>query len=163
MKLIREITWSEVYEGWRAQEATDDLWREFFKNRGHESWEEFRAPYIQDHALPEKSWQLFEIEPEEIPNLHCGPFPGWQALGKEIGSTLFKDIAAADNFSHHEKIEAIKQNFPAKTQLFALRDGDQIQLFEGHHRAVALTQLLQAGQKPEVEITIASPTLDKKR
>lgn len=159
MKFLRNITWDEVYEGWRAQEATDDLWREFFENRGHGSWEEFRAPYIHSHALAEKSWQLYEIEPRQVPNLHCGPFPGWQALAEKIGSTQFKDIAAADHFQDHGKIEAIKKNFPAQTELFAIRSGQEIQLFEGHHRAVALTQLLQEGVKPNTAITIAVPKI----
>ena len=167
MKFIRKITWEEVYNTWRTAETTGDLWRKHYTNRGHTAWEEFRAYYINKTDLPKQDWQLYQITPKEIGQLQVGPFEGWQALAKEMGSSDFATVSQAQIFNDHKKIQDMLQDFPQKfpseIQLIGIRvkstenQPEKIVLFEGHHRAVAICRLLAQSQP----VTVPSPELFK--
>jgi hypothetical protein len=152
MKFLRNTTWQKIYEEWQKSEA--EIWQKHFTNRKHESWSQFRDPQIQELSLPDLTWKLYELDPSEIPALHCGPFPKWQELVKELGDDTFKTLSTAPHFKDHPKVIDLKKHFPPEIQLIATNS--QIpQLIEGHHRCIALTQLLFKNTPPNTKITLA--------
>lgn len=156
MKFLRKTTWQEVYEDWRKNETKDDLWRAHYNRRGFETWEDFRKQHIDKEDLTALDWELYEVDSEEIPSFHCGDFENWQKLSKELGDDTFATLSQAPYFQKdHTKIQDLLANFPPQTQMIALKKGDQIYLFEGHHRAVAISQLCKSGKTPDVQIKIA--------
>ena len=155
MKLIGNTTWPEIYEEWRRVETQNDIWCAHYKNRGHKTWEEFRDPQIQNLSLPNLTWKLYELDPSEIPSLRCGPFEGWQKLAKELGDDTFKTLSKSPHFADHPKVIDLKKHFPSEIQLIALNTNNTPQLIEGHHRCIALTQLLCKNTPPNSKITLA--------
>lgn len=160
MKPIADTNWEEVYGIWRDTETHNDAWREFYENRQHKTWEEFRGETIEKLNLPNLQWKFYEIQPQDIPHIHCGPYPGWEQLSNELGQTEFAHLSKAEFFKDHAKVEAIKKDLPCDTTLIAIERDNEIYLLEGHHRCVAVSQLLASGRKPDVKIRIALAVAD---
>lgn len=155
MKFLRKTTWQAIYEDWRASETKNDLWRQHYERRGFETWEDFRNQHIEKENLSTLDWELYELGPAEIPAFHCGDFTNWKKLAEELGDDTFADLSRAKFFQDHQKIQNLLVDFPAKIQMIALKKGEDIYLFEGHHRAVAICQLLKAKKMPSSKLTLA--------
>ncbi len=157
MKFLKDTTWDEIYNAWRQRETKHDLWKEYYERKGFKSWEEFRAKHIEQEQLPNLKWKLYEITPEEIPSFHCGNYTNWQKLAKEIGDDTFEKLSCVPFFQNHQKIKNLLADFPTETELIALKKGNDIYLFEGHHRAVALCRL---PQKTNITLALADTKQD---
>ncbi|PIR55012.1 hypothetical protein COU74_04745 [Candidatus Peregrinibacteria bacterium CG10_big_fil_rev_8_21_14_0_10_36_19] len=144
MKLIKSITWEEVYKNWKESEK--NYWQKHFTREGYKNWDEFRKPQIE--KLKNKEWELYELDYSDIETLECGNFKHWNVLAEQKGTRLLKELAFAEHFQNHPKIEAIKKNFPKEITLISTEKA----LIEGHHRIVALFQLIKAKESPKVKI-----------
>lgn len=132
MKFIKQTTWEEVYNTWK--EAEKATWKEHKNRQSFKDWESFRAPQIA--MLKNFTWSLNEITPLHLHTLECGDFTHWNKLAQEKETRLLKDLAQAEHFKNHPKIQALAQNFPSPTHLISTKNS----LLEGHHRAITLIQ-----------------------
>jgi len=55
LEFIRELTWEKVFEFWRESEGEDSEWALHAKERGFDSWEEWRKSYVPALRLDERS------------------------------------------------------------------------------------------------------------
>ena len=160
MKFIESTTWQEVYDNWKSHESKNKHWEEFYKEKGHSSWDSFRNFYIKPSRATELKWELYDVEPTEIPKFQCGLFKGWKELSEKAESRLFKDLSEADHFQNHEKIKELKAEFPNQTHLIAFQKGPITTMFEGHHRCIAISQLEESGISVNSKITLALAKVD---
>jgi len=144
MKLIKSVSWEEVYNCWKEDEK--DIWQKHFNREDYKDWDEFRIKQIQE--LKNHKWELYESSIEDLEKLECGDFKHWNLLAKEKNTRLMQNLSKAEHFTNHSKIEAIKNNFPKTTTIIATKKC----LLEGHHRLIALFQLIKSNKSPKSKI-----------
>ena len=155
MIFIKDIEWGDVYKEWKRSETKDEIWRNFFIREGFKDWAQFRRAGIKETKSKKLEWKLYKINPEEVLGFNCGAFEEWLTIADELKSRLFKDISLHQVFSNHPKIQIIKRNFPFPTQLIGFKKQGQIYIFDGHHRCVAISQLLTDQRIENINIFIA--------
>lgn len=158
---VRDMTWPEVFANWRDMEA--GMWDEVFRARGHASWEEYRGTKIAPFAPETRTWKLYKVTSPTtvIPRAWVGPFKGWKKYlpeGKDEGR--FVDILASPIVRENPKWMAILDSFPSSTTLMGVRYGDEIALFEGSHRAMAITLAASEGRNIADELFIILAEVD---
>lgn len=153
LKFIRKISWEEIWEEWRRNEAEQKSWIQHFKERGHESWEEWRETLVKEFELKSFEWELYEVlDPvKTVPGFLCGPFKGWRKYHTDDAS--FGSFAS--QLSENEKIRGIRENFPDGTMLIGIREAEKIVILEGCHRCSAIC----LGAKGRVFIAIPAKDL----
>ena len=79
LTFIRDLTWPEVFEIWRANEEHLEKWKELYTKRGFGTWEAWRKNLIAPMELESRSWKLYRIEQpaKTVAGFHGGPFRGW--------------------------------------------------------------------------------------
>lgn len=82
VKFIKEITWTEVFEGWRSREANNPGWiKTATEIKGWPDWESWRKFTASQIGAENHSWELYEFtDPmSEVPEMLVGPYGGWQS------------------------------------------------------------------------------------
>lgn len=138
MKFIKSISWQEIFSLWKKQEA--GIWDAAIASKNVETWEEWRSIYFSGLNLETKNWQLFEVESEDVKYFQCGLFPRWKEFAESVQSRKIADIARISFFESYEKIKKIQEDFPEHSLLIGLKNGENVILLEGHHRAVAMAR-----------------------
>lgn len=163
LKLIRPITWHEVFDTWRKLEAWQESWKKHWEGRGFASWDEWREAYAAPLEPDKLDWQLYRVgEPlKEFPNIYGVPTRSWVDKAYDGETTkLLKDLLSHSIVTDNRKIEDIKRDFPPETMLTGLVYKGNIILVEGMHRACTM-----AGWDPKMpftaKITLALAVWDK--
>lgn len=155
---IKSVTWKEVFDMWRDNEAHQQKWIEEYRERGFDSWEEWRKTYTEPLGCEQGEWSLYRIvhPMETIPTLQGGPFRTWieQYYNGEQGLT-FSKVMEQSELQNHEKINQLAKNFPEETSLIGLVTSGSIVIIEGMHRCCALTLVANRGEKIESDVSIA--------
>jgi len=156
-----KTTWQKIYNQWRRSEMGEHSWQPFFESKGFKSWEEWRGFYLKPLKCEELDWSIQPLNIEDVPLLKCGAFVGWSKIAQEVGGREFSKVATHHYFAEHEKVVGLKSDFPKEVQLIGFLKDGKITLLEGHHRAVALSQLIQEGRVPQTTLTIALGKIPK--
>jgi len=90
---VKPLTWQEVFAIWRENEAGNPNWEAHYKERGFNSWEEWRSAYAEPLKCAGREWELYKIlDPmQSMPKFHGGPFRGWKE--KYYGEDNFPTFA----------------------------------------------------------------------
>lgn len=147
-------SWTDIFDTWESQEGSDPVWQRFAKEeKGWDfwrAWREHQASYIDAQQL---SWQMYTIRDPNtfFPNVLMGPYKGWQSQYPESEYHIhtFQDLVR-DHLSWVESnpgIRARAEHIPMDTQYIGIYavDEDAIILYEGHHRAAAITLRMYRG------------------
>ena len=166
MKFVRDITWEEVFEGWRAREAQNQGWIACAKEKGWSDWEQWRRFTASSIDAQNRSWKLFVFDDpmQEISSMLIGPYTGWQSRVENKNRTTFEDFLSSKSqfsyFSTHKGVASIVDGLPFSTEFIGVvrKDINKIVCLDGHHRATATALLLKQGRRvnfDEVKVTIA--------
>ncbi|MCA9373574.1 hypothetical protein KC725_00275 [Candidatus Peregrinibacteria bacterium] len=148
------ISWDEVFDVWRKNEASQPGWVEVAtKVKGWPDWESWRRYMAAEVGAEEREWKLYEFTDPmiQIPEMLVGPFQSWQnQLPEEKRlQTTFSDFIAErlDWARGHGRIQDMIQHFPSSTQFTGLylEDQDRLLCFEGSHRAAAVALAARDG------------------
>jgi hypothetical protein len=159
LEIIQNLTWPDVFEIWRKNEAYDGShWHAHYQSHGFKTWEDWRMSYVKPFGLEDLNWQLFSvINPlTAVPLFHGGPFRSWVEKfyeGQEFPS--FTDLAQNPQVQSHQGIISFMKNFPKQTILTGVILKGEIIILEGMHRCAALALANRNGIKIETEIKIA--------
>lgn len=123
LKHLQLITWKEIFDTWRQNEAQQGSWRTFWADRGFDSWDEWRTAYAAPLHPEGLAWHLYQItDPiQDAPLLFGTPTKGWieKAYGGEIAKQL-RDIRQLPIVTENDKVAAIRESFPQETMLAGL-------------------------------------------
>lgn len=157
LSFIKDLTWAEVLKDWREREQ--GLWDEHIKERGFKDWDEFRARIHNRFFSPaEREWKLYRIEHPYsfVPHMYAGAFPGWKKYYPEsIDQITFKELVGNPEVAQNPKVAAIKSDFPTPTTILGAKYQDEYVVFEGMHRAAAISLLAREDERPQIEVQIA--------
>ena len=73
---LGDLTWPDVFEIWRKNEADSEAWRTAYTARGFDSWAAWRMSYAEPLKLPTLSWALYQVDEPvaTVPQFFGGPF-----------------------------------------------------------------------------------------
>lgn len=141
LEFLRPIEWSEIFDEWREREAYQQSWQKHWRERGFDSWDEWRSTYIKPYRPETLDWSLYRISDpiKASPDMYGVPTDTW-IRGAYDGKTTrrLRNIIDYPPVRENPKVEAIRKNFPKETMMIGLLFHDDIVLIEGMHRAVAL-------------------------
>jgi hypothetical protein len=144
LKFIEETTWQDVWQKWQQDEGTDPNWHQVAKEKGFETWTEWRDSWVSNFGAQKRIWTRYAIpEPlKTVPQFKVGPTKGWQnkfQLNQQNQHTFAK-LVSIFSFDTNTKIQEILQHFPFSTEFIGIQlPNDSIVLIEGHHRATAIS------------------------
>lgn len=155
MKQNGNATWPEIFDDWRAREASNPGWvHTATVVKGWPDWESWRQLTVKQLRLDDRQWTMFGLDQPltEIPAMLIGPHSGWQKNLPVPNVSTFGDLAnipeQAEHFAALSVTKQLRQKFPAQTRLIGLRRPDgRIVLIEGHHRAMAIALAAKDGQR----------------
>lgn len=145
---IRVLTWEEVFDTWRQNEASNPAWIEHYKSKGFSSWEEWRNATHRPIKGGERKWHLYRVvNPlESVPTFRGGPFKSWKQMyfeGKD--SPRFSELISHPDLQHHNGLEKLIADFLKATTISGLMAGGDIYTIEGMHRCCAMALAVQRG------------------
>ncbi|PKL36938.1 hypothetical protein CVV38_03565 [Candidatus Peregrinibacteria bacterium HGW-Peregrinibacteria-1] len=147
MEFKKDISWEDVFEGWRERESENPGWIECAtKVKGWPDWESWRRFSASQMGLDKREWKVFQLtDPlNEVPEMLIGPFAGWQSRVEDKQETTFGELLEIPeqyrHFSRHKDVISIMEGLPFTTQLIGLvrKDINKVVCVDGHHRAVAM-------------------------
>jgi hypothetical protein len=141
LEFVKDLTWEEVFEIWRKDEEHRDHWKHFWKEKGFDSWEEWRMRYAEAFKLPERDWKLYFIKSPltTVPKFRGGPFKSWvERFYEGRNAPTFAELAKHPEVRSHKGILDIIKHFPPKTTISGVLTDDGITIVEGMHRASAV-------------------------
>lgn len=157
-RLIRALQWSDVFGMWKELERDSSFIQAMWKDRGYDSWDEWRLEYARPLKLETLRWDLFEIaEPmESVPRFYGGPFKSWVKFvyGNYVHPTM-NDICKSEYITKNDKIHDLIAHFPEKTALIAVNVNGRITIIEGMHRCSAIALAKRNGDMIKSKIVIA--------
>lgn len=163
---MRSVTWQEVFDYWRESEA-DAGWDTVWKERGFESWDQWRETYADELGLAQATWEEFEVsrDPREFAaGLWAGGFNGWADFWPEgTQCARMSQIADHPNVPHNDKIKKILEDFPKKTTIMLLSYATEYTVFEGMHRCATLALMKKWGQPVDTQLRAFVASLPVKR
>lgn len=148
MEFLRDISFEEVFEGWKASEINNPDWVYCATQiKGWPDWESWRRHTAQQINATERKWQLYQFSDpiNQIPQMLIGPFSGWQSRFQEKNVSSFEDLLENpiyfEEFKKHKGISSIMEGLPFDTQFIGLirEDINKIVCIEGHHRATSIS------------------------
>jgi len=150
MNLLRPVEWEEVFLEWNKNEGQNPDWLALAKQRGHETWADWRVKgYARRFACEKAEWGFYEIEnpSEVVGGWFGGPFRSWIERNYEGGKTKsFAEIATQTQIGENPTIRRMIANYPSDTMISALMLSDgRIFVIEGMHRAAALARMAAEG------------------
>lgn len=163
LKLVRPISWDEIFEIWKKGESQQESWKKHWESRGFESWDEWREMYISPLTPKDLKWFLFEIEnpTNDVPNFYGVPSRSWIEKAYQGEKTKrLGDILKLPIIADNDKIISIKQNFPQETCITGIISEDNIIIYEGMHRSSAIASWDSSKQFP-FKVFIALALWDK--
>lgn len=163
LTFLRDTTWDEVFSKWRAREA-DWGWEEVYQPRGFDTWDAWRIIYCEPLSLPGRRWRLYRAEKplEFIPRMWVGAFSGWgKWFPKGVRQLQFAELAKNSVMRENDRVKPILADFPKQTTIIVLRCGDDVILFDGTHRCVALAIAAADGTPIETELIVALVDFDE--
>lgn len=159
LKLIKPLTWPEVFEIWRQNEDyPGSHWISLWQERGFKSWEAWRTTYIKPNGLDELQWGLYEIEnpPQAIPLFHGGPFRSWiEKFYQGRENPTFAALAEMLEIQAHQGILNMLANFPKETTISAVIINKEAYVVEGMHRCAALALAAKQSLKLDSRVKVA--------
>ena len=159
LKLIKNLSWPEVFAIWRQNEAYNGShWHAHYKSRGFKTWEAWRLSYVQPFGLAKLNWQLFTIiEPQKTVPLFCGgPFRSWvEKYYQGQVQPTFAELAKNPQIKNHLGILDFMKNFPNQTTITGIILNGQITILEGMHRCCALALATNQGLNIDTKVKIA--------
>ncbi len=173
MQFIRPITWKEVFQSWRDNEAHNPGWiRCATEIKGWPDWESWRGYMAGQLKLEEREWELcsFTDPLTEVSEMLVGPFAAWQKNLPVKNLLSFEEFLEVperyEQFSNHTTVRAIMDAMPFTSYLTGLvrEDNGKLICIEGHHRAAALAMAKKLGKSIEFgdkELYIALAKLSK--
>ena len=156
-----KTTWGNVFQVWTQHEGSRTEWHQVAKEKGFDSWSQWRSAAAKKINAENREWHRFQItNPNEtIPKFLIGPTKTWQSHfpKKEQNQHSFKTLVDQISYQDNEKVQEIKNNFPEKTEFIGVvNKNKKIVLLEGHHRATAIA----LANKENIPIKIKSnPTI----
>ena len=156
LKFIKEITWAEVFEGWRNREAMHPGWiRTATEIKGWPNWESWRKFTASQIGAESRLWKLYEFtDPmDDISKMLVGPYGGWQSKSPEKNKYSFEELLDIPEnyefFKNHSVVSSLLKGFPCPTEFIGLarEDNSKIVCLEGHHRATAVALAKKEGGK----------------
>jgi len=160
IKLIRACEWEEVFIEWYKNEGSNPDWLTLAKERGHESWTDWRINgYARRFACAEARWAFYEIsEPEKVvAGWFGGPFRTWIEKYYDGEKTkMFKELSDRSDIAEHNGIRSRLKNYPAASVITALELPDgRVFVIEGMHRACALALMAKEGKPAPEKLVFA--------
>lgn len=159
LELIRPISWPEAFEFWRDSEGSDPHWLKNARDRGFDSWEEWRMAYARPFRLEEREWNLFHVADPmaDVPRFHGGPFKGWieRTYGDAGPTPEFRVIAERLTEYQNGYVEKLMASFPPATTVIGVATDHGIVVVEGTHRCCAIAKAAAEGRKIETDLHIA--------
>lgn len=158
LKFIRSALWPELFEYWREGEANDPDWIESYTSHGFASWEEWRKNYVEALQLDQRQWGISTVlnPPQTVPGFHGGPFRSWiKKHYQGVDQPTFAELATRASLQQQFRINRLINTFPAETMLIGLRQGNEITVIDGMHRACALALAAARHQSITTTLTIA--------
>ncbi len=168
LKLIKSLTWEEVFDIWRENETYDNKWEELYKSRGFDNWDEWRSTYIEPLNLKNEEWGLYEIiDPmQTVPKFFGGPFRSWvERFYKNKMTQTFQELVQNPEIQNYPGIRRVMGGFPQETSLIGIFFANELVIAEGMHRCTALALAVHEGKKikTNIKIALANSSLDQLR
>lgn len=154
---VKSITWEETFSTWAKDEASLPHWVEHYKERGFNSWEEWRKSSVKNLNPEQLNWNLYEIKNplETISDFYGGPFRAWKKKYYGNNEMLqFKELAQNSELQNDMHINEIIQNFPKESTLIGLKKGEEVIVIEGMHRCCALAVAQEKGLNMDIKLFI---------
>ncbi len=154
---IRPLTWEEVFDVWRQNEASNPAWIKHYQSKGFSSWEEWRNATHGPINGDEREWYLYRVlNPlESVPTFRGGPFKSWKKMyfeGKD--SPRFSELILHPGLQNHDGLEKLIAGFPKATTISGLMAGGNIYTIEGMHRCCAMVLAAQRGLHLTTELSL---------
>lgn len=167
------ITWADVLRDWEAAEA--QRWESVFRERGYNSWWEWRKSYVEQLGLEDREWieESIDNPHDVIPTLVIGGYRGWKpyrpagldvatfadvARPVESGGRSILDEPRID-VRTNETVMSLVGNMNDST-LLVLQSGDLRVLLDGTHRAAATAVEALDGPRSSFVATLRSCQFD---
>ncbi len=155
---IKLLSWPEVFEIWRATEASNPNWEAHYKERGFNSWEEWRKVYSTGFRCADREWHFYKIiDPlGSVPKFHGGPFRGWKEkyyAGDELPT--FNQLIQNPEIEQHDYVRQLMNDFPKETTITGLLADNGIVIIEGMHRCLAIALAASLGRTVKSDISVA--------
>lgn len=156
---MRALTFEEAFGFWREHEGSNPHWHDVARERGFDTWEEWRRAYVPAFRMDERAWALYRVVDPlgTVPNWRGGPFQGWieRTYGDAGPSPTFDAIArrlAPLPGGHIEKLQA---SYPRLTTVLGVVADDGVIIAEGMHRCCAIAALAAKGATLQADVRIA--------
>lgn len=148
-----ETTWDKVWQLWLEREGTREDWQEVAREKGWQSWEEWRAAWVGNFGAQTRRWLRYSIPNPlaTVPKFRVGPTQSWQNNfpEDERNKHTFATLVDRVNYEQNGKVREILKNFPDPTEFIGIvMPNKTIVDIEGHHRATALA--IAAKQRKEI-------------
>ncbi|MCX6729909.1 MAG: hypothetical protein NT058_00185 [Candidatus Portnoybacteria bacterium] len=152
IKLIRKCEWEEVFLEWYKNEGEKENWNTIAKERGFESWADWRLNgYAKRFKCAKADWGLYEIEnpSKVILKWFGGPFRTWiEKYYNNEKTKSFGELAMNQEIINYPPIKSMAKNYPKNSVITALElKNKKIVVIEGMHRSCALA-LMTKQEKP---------------
>lgn len=112
-------------------------------------------------TLERRQWEIVKLDDPAavVPSMWAVAYSGWKRYYPPGTSRArLSDIAAYPDLPQNEKVVGLLKSFPSPTTLIAVRCGDDLALFEGMHRGVAIALTAREGRKIVGDIFVAQTT-----
>lgn len=161
LQVIGKVSWSELFRDWEAREARQAGWIKHYRERGYNSWREWRTAAFRNLRPAGRTWTVYRIDQPEkvIPHWYGGPFQGWRKFYYRRQTVTFRTIARRQLLEKNGKVRQILKHFPAETQLMGVIWKGRIVIIEGMHRCCAIALTAQQGRAIKGNVTIALTSL----
>lgn len=159
LDLVRPLSWPETFEFWRDSEGLDPRWLKNARERGFETWEEWRMAYARAFGLEKRDWNLYRVtDPSaSVPRFHGGPFKGWieRTYGDAGPTPEFRVIAERLTDMQDGYVEKLMASFPPATTVIGVETELGIVIVEGTHRCCAIAKAAASGRAIATDFHLA--------
>ena len=156
LRYENKTTWDNVFQAWLKREGTKKNWQQLAKEKGWQSWQEWREAWVNNFAAQEREWLRYTISDpiQTVPRFRVGPTQSWQNNFPETerNKHTFATLVERVPYERNGNIRSILENFPEPTEFIGVYLPDKsIVIIEGHHRATALA--VAAKQRKDISFT----------
>lgn len=158
LEFIKDLSWRDVFEIWRENEEGRENWKRVWKEKGFDSWEEWRMRYAESFKLPDRTWRLFRVrEPlATVPKFCGGPFRAWvERFYGDSSDPTFAELAKHEEIINHDGVRDIMNRFPEKTTVSAIETRSGITVVEGMHRCSAISLAASENHPVQTDFMLA--------